>query len=121
MHISEKQISLPGDQTLCLLSLHGTLELSTVLFLKTRLSSLLSEGKTQIIIDMSQLVFIDSSGITTLVVGTREAQRRNGSLVIANPSSNVAYTFEITMMKDILEIYNSQEEAIQRFSPQQRP
>lgn len=117
MYISEEITTIHGDIKLCLLSLHGTLELSTVLSLKTRLSRLLSEGEQRIIIDLGQVTFIDSSGITTLVVSTRQAKSQQGSILITNLSPKIAYTFEITMMEEVLEIYPSREEAIQSFLP----
>jgi anti-anti-sigma factor len=115
MFIGEEALTLSGDITVTLLQLHGTLELSTVLAFKSRLGSLLSSGHKNIIVNLSQLAFIDSSGLTALVVSARDFNQQGGVLVIADLSSAVMYTFEITMMEDILTIYPTQEEAIQHF------
>jgi anti-sigma B factor antagonist len=121
MFIAEEDIVVRGgtngDITVTLLHLHGTLELSTVLDFKERLTSLLTQGHKHLILNLSQLSFIDSSGLTALVVSARDLSQRGGVMVIAELSEAITYTFEIAMMQDILTIYLTQEEAIQHFSP----
>ena len=121
MFIAEESIVVSGsgngDITVTLLHLHGTLELSTVLDFKGRLTSLLTGGYSYLILNLGQLAFIDSSGLTALVVSARDFSTRGGAVVIAELSEAIAYTFEIAMMQDILTIYPTQEEAIQHFSP----
>jgi anti-anti-sigma factor len=119
MFISEEEITAYDDIKLVLLNLHGTLELSTVLEFRGRLNNLLSRGQNHIIINLSQLSFIDSSGLTALVTGARSFREQGGVLLISNVSPSIAYTFEITMMEEILSIYSSQEEALQSFHPGQ--
>ena len=60
-----------------------------------------SAGAT-VVVDLSELSFIDSSGIAALVRGRREIEARGQSLVLRNPQDPVSLVFETLGMENWL-------------------
>jgi anti-sigma B factor antagonist len=54
------------------------------------------EVEGPVVIDLSQVVFIDSSGLRTLLAASRRARERTDTVVLRSPSREVARLLEIT-------------------------
>ena len=79
--------------------------------------SLLTYAKTikQILLDLSQMDYIDSSGLGALVGAQQEISRQSGQLKLAALQPKPDKVFEITRTKHVLDVYNNVEEAINSF------
>ncbi len=84
--------------------------------LKEQMLQLFDEGKSNLIIDLSAVRFIDSSGLGALVSGFKNASAREGSLKLCCLQPQVRSMFELTRLHRVFEIYNSAEEAQESFS-----
>lgn len=71
-----------------------------------------------IIFDLSQLKFIDSSGLGSFLAILRNLNSQGGDLKLANMSNTVRTMFELVSMHKIFEIFNTKEEALRSFSTQ---
>ena len=76
--------------------------------------NLLEAGGQQLVIDLSQVNFIDSSGLGALLSGFKSANLRSGSLVLAGLQSRVQSMFELTRLQRVFEIFSSVEDALAR-------
>lgn len=83
--------------------------------LKTQLLSLFEEGKVNIVIDLSPVRFIDSSGLGALVSGFKNASSRDGSLKLCGLQTQVKSMFELTRLHRVFEIFPGTEEALASF------
>lgn len=63
------------------------------------------------VIDVSGLVFIDSSGLSALIWIVREMERRNGRVILI-PNPFVSELLHMTNVQVLFEIASSQEEAL---------
>jgi len=86
------------------LSLTGELDLDTAPALLTAVVKQLDTGATDVVVDLTHLSFIDSSGLGTLVGSWRRATNAGARLVVANPNEDVRSTLEITGLDQILPI-----------------
>ena len=86
------------------LEVGGDLDLDTAPKLLTEVVGQLETGAEELVIDLTTLAFIDSSGLGTLVGCWRRAQQAGAALVVANPSADVLMTLEITGLDQILPI-----------------
>ncbi|NEQ39014.1 MAG: STAS domain-containing protein [Okeania sp. SIO3I5] len=59
------------------------------------------------IIDMTNVDFIDSSGLSALVVGLKTAREHGYRLVICNLKPTVKLAFEITQLDRVFQIFNN--------------
>lgn len=73
------------------------------------------EANTRLVIDLSRLRFIDSSGLGAMLSCLRHLSAKGGDLKLCGMSKQVRATFELVRMHRIFEIFSSREEAVQAF------
>ena len=76
------------------------------------LSSKIDEGPKQIILDLSQIDFIDSSGLGALVRIAKHAQTANGTLQIVT-NARVTQTVKLVRLEKFLSLQPSVEAALE--------
>jgi anti-anti-sigma factor len=59
---------------------------------------------TSVVIDLSQISFLDSSGLRVLVAGNEALRARSADLVLRGPSANVRRILEVTGLTDLITI-----------------
>lgn len=96
----------------------GRLDITTAWQFRLNLQDCISRVSPHIVINLSQVNFIDSSGLTSLVAGMRDADKVQGSFRICNVHPEAKLVFEVTMMDSVFELYETEEEALQS-SPKQ--
>ncbi len=79
--------------------------------LKARIDDLVKEGKARIVVDLSSVDFIDSSGLGALIGGLKAARQNDGDLRIAAAGDQVKAVLKLTNLDRILAPYASVEEA----------
>src|SRR6201984_467086 len=72
---------------------------------------------TQVVFDLSQLRFIDSSGLGAFLSCLRQLSTRGGELKLCGMSTQVYQTCERVRMHKIFDIYRSKNEAAAAFPP----
>jgi len=80
--------------------------------LKSEMILMNTEGIRNIILDLSQVLYSDSSGLSSLLVGHRLCKNSVGSFIISGLSENVERLIHISQLQDVLSITQSVEEAI---------
>ena len=68
-----------------------------------------------IVLDFSQLDFIDSSGLGAVLSCLKTVKSNQGALKIGGVSKNVRNVFELVHMYKLVEYFDTVEEALQRF------
>ena len=80
--------------------------------LKSEMILMNTEGIRNIILDLSQVLYSDSSGLSSLLVGHRLCKNSVGSFIISGLSESVERLIHISQLQDVLSITQSVEEAI---------
>jgi anti-anti-sigma factor len=70
-----------------------------------------TEGYQNIILDLKLVKFIDSSGLSAILVGNRLCKDSNGIFAITNIGDQVGKLIKISQLENILNIYSSTQEA----------
>ena len=83
--------------------------------LKEQMLQLFDEGKCNLIIDLSAVRFIDSSGLGALVSGFKNASAREGNLKLCCLQPQVRSMFELTRLHRVFEIFANLDEAVKSF------
>jgi anti-anti-sigma factor len=78
---------------------------------KQTFRDLVDQGVTQVIVDLQEVPFIDSSGLAALVSGLKTLGGESSNLKLAAPQSQARLLFELTMFDRVFEIHDSVEEA----------
>ncbi|MBM3262299.1 MAG: STAS domain-containing protein [candidate division Zixibacteria bacterium] len=74
-------------------------------------SALLTPG-ARIVLDMSHLRFVDSSGLGSMMLCMRRLKGAGGDLKLCGLSGSVMALFELVRMNRVFDIYPTREEAI---------
>jgi anti-sigma B factor antagonist len=76
-----------------------------------------------VVIDLSELEFIDSSGLNSLLVCGRREEERGTRVVLAAPLAHVAKVFAVVRLDEFMSVEPSVDDAIARLGevePQER-
>jgi anti-sigma B factor antagonist len=79
--------------------------------MKTRLALMNSEGERYIIFDMSHIQFVDSAGLSAILVGHRLCNNADGLFILAAPNESVQRLMAISQLTDLLNIADTLEKA----------
>lgn len=102
----------PDASTLVIVA-SGEIHATTVPDFGVRLSAMIpDDAASMVVIDLSEVAFIDSTGLSILLDGLRRVNRGNGrlALVVANPT--VLRLFEITRLDMTFAILPTRDEAL---------
>lgn len=80
--------------------------------LKSELILINTEGQRNIILDLSQVKFADSSGLSSLLVGHRLCKSAEGSFILTGLNDAVSRLITISQLENVLSIVPTTEEAI---------
>ena len=87
-----------------LLAVSGVVDLFAAPELKDRALALLDERGRELVLDLSQATYIDSTGLGVLLSAAKRAELLEGRIVIVNVDAQIARIFEITGLETILAI-----------------
>ena len=83
--------------------------------LKEKMLQLFDDEKCNIVIDLSEVRFVDSSGLGALVSGFKNASARNGNLKLSGLQPQVKSMFELTRLHRVFEIFPDVDDALSSF------
>jgi anti-anti-sigma factor len=81
--------------------------------LKSELLLLNTQGFNNVILDLSESLYCDSSGLSAILVGNRLCRNSNGLFVIAGLSDTVKKLVQISQLDQVLNITSNVTEAIE--------
>ena len=83
--------------------------------IKAEFTIILSDDISKLVVDVSEVEYCDSSGLSALLLAFRILQAEEGEIKIAAPQKSVRTLIEISQLDKILPIYDSVEDAIKNF------
>lgn len=93
-------VTLPGE----------TLDAGNAKVLKDNLGNILQPG-AKLVFDLSQLRFVDSSGLGLLLSSLRQVHNTGGDLKLCGMNKAVRALFELVRMHRVFEIFATRDEA----------
>jgi anti-sigma B factor antagonist len=94
----------------------GEIHVSTAPRFQERLNAAIGDGRTRLVLDFSQVEFIDSTGLSVLLNALRRLSRRKGTLSVVCTNPTVLRLFEITRLDSTFDIVSTREEALAHVS-----
>jgi anti-anti-sigma factor len=79
--------------------------------LKSELLTVHAEGYRNLVLDMSNVKYTDSSGLSALLVGNRAFSEEGGIFIISSPQDHVNKLIKISMLDKVLNVVENHEEA----------
>ena len=107
------KIQLTNQGDIQVLGLSGELDYHSSPELREKLTELTAKQTSKILVDLSGVDYMDSSGIATFVEAFQKAKRYQGRLILAALTPTVRGVFEIAKLDSIFEITASVVEAVE--------
>jgi anti-sigma B factor antagonist len=87
-----------GGQTV--VEVTGEVDAASADILRNAIFEVIDGGESRVITDMTEVSFMDSSGLRALIAGYKAAEQAGGALTVRNPSDVVTRLLEITGQLD---------------------
>jgi anti-sigma B factor antagonist len=100
------------DGTVQLFRLSGSLDVATSPTLRAALLDAAEREDHAIVVDLSQLEFLDSTGLGALIGAHRRAAERKGSLRVVTPEGQILRLLRITGLLAVLHVHPSIDAAL---------
>ncbi|HVE45363.1 MAG TPA: STAS domain-containing protein [Acidimicrobiales bacterium] len=98
-------LSFARDHGAVVVGIVGELDCSTAAVLEERLADLLSDqGNLTVVLDLADMTFVDSSGLSVFLTAYRHLRGRGGTLCLRHPSASTMKVFAITGLDRLLAI-----------------
>ena len=81
--------------------------------LKDYILHMIEQGEVNIVVQLEQVRFIDSSGLGALLSGFKHAEAKSGKLSLSNIQHQVLSMFEITRLNRVFEIHTDLKEVFE--------
>ena len=111
MQITEKK-----NNDILVFSVDGDIDINSSPEIRQIFDKPTSEKVMKIIVNLSNVSYVDSSGLATLVEMLKKTKNYGGKLRLSNLAAKVKSLFEITKLEKIFEIYETEEEASTNFN-----
>ncbi len=94
------------------LHIHGACTMDVASAVGERLLELASRPRPLIIVDLSGLTFIESTGLGGIVSGHLRARKQGGELRLVAPPSPIRQLLELTRLTNLFRVFDSVKEAL---------
>jgi anti-sigma B factor antagonist len=94
------------------IDVQGEIDIYTAPRLRELLIDLVSQGSYQLIVNLDEVGFLDSTGLGVLVGGLRRVRAHNGSLDLVCTQQPILKIFRITGLTEVFGIYETVDQAI---------
>jgi anti-sigma B factor antagonist len=107
--------SLTGE--LALVSVWGELDLFTAERLQARIDEAGAVGADTVLVDLSEVSFVDSTALAVLVQETRRLEGRGHSLVLVTNDPRTRRVVEVTGLNRVLRTFATLQDALAQLGP----
>ena len=87
--------------------------------LRNEVAALVGAGEKKLLVDLSRATYIDSGGVGSLVTAYLHTIRRGGQLKVVCPNERVCRVLQITHLTSVLDVFESQAQALKSFEAPQ--
>lgn len=106
-----KIVQEPAGESIYRVTPSDRLDAVTASMLEAFLQAELQAGHTQLLLDLSEVTYLSSSGLRALLRTRRQAQAAGGDLMLAAMSPRVREIFEMIGFTDLFPVFDRVEEA----------
>lgn len=108
-------INIEQQGDIAILHCGGSLDADSVGAFKKVAYELVDKGTSRIVIDCSNITFVDSMGLGVLISLLRRARSRHGDVKMASLTDDVRTVFEITRLHRLFDICADSQTACRQF------
>jgi anti-sigma B factor antagonist len=106
------QIDELAEGSVPILAINGEIDLSKAPDLRARLVKIAASGAALVVVDLTEVTFLDSTALGVLVSGLKRMRAAGGDLRLVVTRPNLVKVFEITGLLDLFPLFASRVEAV---------
>lgn len=91
----------------------GALDFGSAEPLRAVLDEAVAQDKPRVVLDVSRVTFVDSTGLSLFVIGDRSARDRGGWLRLAGPAEQLRRLLHTTNLDSRLHVYDTVAAAVE--------
>ncbi|MEY2567082.1 MAG: anti-sigma factor antagonist [Actinomycetota bacterium] len=95
---ADLQLEVHDDGAIATVRLIGELDISTAERVRNCFGEVFASGRRRLVVDLSQLDFIDSTGLGVMVAALKRFRSDGGEMTVADPAPRVRKVFELTRL-----------------------
>jgi anti-sigma B factor antagonist len=112
-YISDVQSDDASDGEVAVLVIGGELDYEVSPQLRARLLGAIKAGRRRLVLDLTEVTFIDSTAIGVLAGAVARMDKvGGGSLAVVSTQEKVLQIFEITGLDSVVSLHSSRDEAV---------
>jgi anti-sigma B factor antagonist len=89
----------------------GRLNMTTAARMIDAIQAAVNDNRSNIAVDLSGVIFLDSSGLGALIAGLKTARQAGGDVRLVRPTEQVELVLDLTNMGSVLVSFDSVESA----------
>jgi anti-sigma B factor antagonist len=105
-------VQLEEQDDWALARVQGDIDIATAPRLREQLVSLVSKGRTRVVLDLTGVDFLDSTGLGVIVSVLKRTRTHGGDLRLVGRQDNLVSLFQLTGLDRTLPLFGSVDEAI---------
>ena len=109
LRLTLTELNLDGTPSVALV---GELNVNTAPDLRRRLMKHLDRNHPKLLLDLTELSFMDTSGLATLIEAHLKAEKNGGMLALFGLAARIAEVFAVTRVTELLHVVDSEQEAL---------
>jgi anti-anti-sigma factor len=109
-----------GGHAVDLWRLRGEIDTANAARIEGELIEAVSGGTVDVVLDLTDVAFIDSSGLGSLVAVAAEVRSRGGHLAIVAVAPHVTRVFELLELDDVMDLARTRRDAMARIDARAR-
>ena len=94
-----------------ILALSGKLDATSAKTFEDKILGLINSGAQRLVVDLSQLEYVSSSGLRVFLLAAKHLHRSNGKIALYSLNDHIRQIFDLSGFSSILSIYGSRVEA----------
>jgi len=99
-------------QGIPVLAVRGEIDVSTAPELRERLLAVAENGRSLVVVDLTDVSFVDSTALGVLVSGVKRFRKGGGDLRLVVTRPHISKVLEITGLNDVFVIRETVEDAV---------
>ena len=112
LEIGEHQV-----EGVTVLALKGRITVGEVTPVREKITHLLAAGHNQIVLDLENVDYIDSTGLGNLVISYTQVQKAGGALKLLHLNKRNVELLALTRLHTVFEVFAEETEAVNSFFP----
>ncbi len=106
------QATVNSNRTCAIVPLSGRITMAEAGSLRASLTQRIAAGESWLVLDLGDVEFVDSSGLSVLITAMKRCRESGGDVVLARARNGVRKLLELTRLHRVMEVVDDLDAAV---------